>query len=637
MRLKPSFTAEEKATLQEPSLGWGGGWGGHAILNYEYVLNHGVTGLTDYVQRHLSIAEETGAAEATLGWYRGLLHVCAGIGTFISNHVARARELAAEAQDEADRAHYQEISEICEHLTTGPARDLREAVQLLWFIHVLDRTDSPGRLDQYLLPWYELLPGDAEARYAAAYPVMAALWESFIACRSWNVCLAGQTADGRDATNELTWLCLDLQEKYRREAPNLTVRFFAGSPPRLMQRCVQVIATGCGLPALYNDEVMVPALCDLGVPLEDARNYAMNGCNQVDIQGLSHMGLEDGELNLAKCLELALHGGMSPITGRQAGAKTLPAEEIRDFDTLKDQVWAQIRHATALLTRKANVFQQAIAESAPHLYRSLFLGQCVERGLDMKRGGCLYNHGQFLTEGIANTADSLYTLGRLVFEEGRYSLPEFIAILDADWVGHEALLAEVTERFPKYGNDVPEVDALASEAVECFFRALNTHRTWRGGTYSGGLSVFVRAPEYGRDLAAGADGRRKGQLVADSCGPSAGRDRSGPTAMLLSAARLPHRLATSGFCLNMKFSPTVFEGDKAAGVAKVGDLFDTYFHLGGQQLMVNVVDVATLRAAQADPDAYRNLVVRVGGFCARFVTLDPILQEDIIARTTHMT
>ncbi len=623
------FTPEELDTICEPSLGWGGGWGGHAILGYDRVLREGVGGLREYVREHLRRAEPEG-----LDWYRGLLHVCDGIAAFIRAHADRAAELAQAAESDAEREHFAAIERTCRHVAIGGARDLREAVQLFWFVHVLDDTDSPGRIDQFLLPYYLTLPEQPDRR-AAAYPILEALWRKFVACRSWNVCLAGQTAAGMDAANDLTYLFLDLQGLINREAPNLSVRLFAGSPPDLLQRCAEVIGKGSGMPALYNDEVLVPALASLGIPVEHARDYAMNGCMQIDIQGRSHMGLEDGEMNLAKCLELALHAGRSPISGKRAGAPTLPLDQIRDFETLVRQVERQIEHGAGMLTRSANVFQRVIAESGPHLLRSLFIEPCVERGKDMKRGGALYNHGQFLTQGIANAGDALLAIRTLVFEEKRCTLPELVAILDANWEGEEALRAYVLEKLPKFGNDREEVDALASRLTEHYFAHLRTLRTWRGGRYSGGVIVFVRAPEFGRGLAASADGRERGEPVADSCGPMRGRDRRGPTAMLKSAARLPNHLAGSAVCLNLKLSPSLFaEGD--AGSKRAADLVRGFFALGGQQVQVNVVDAATLRAAKANPDAYRSLVVRVGGFSGLFVNLAPAIQDDIIARTEHM-
>lgn len=622
------FTPAEQALLSEPSLGWGGNWGGHAILSYVEVLADGIAGIQRRIALRLQQLNAETDADA-LQWFHALQHVCDGITTFIDNHARRATELAATTNDTGEVAYWQEIADCCQAISRDGARTFRQAVQLLWFIHLLDNTDSPGRIDQFLYPYYLQLGDDPATRRAAAGPVLDALWRKFIDCRSWNVCIGGQTRDGHDAVNELSYLFLDLQEQYNREAPNLSARFYHGTDPAFITRCAQVIGKGSGMPALYNDEVIVPALCDIGIALEDARDYALNGCMQIDIAGKSHMGLEDGEVNLIKCLELALHGGMSPVTQQQVGPKTLPPDAIGDFDKLIDLYCMQVKYATKLFTRKANVFQRVIAETAPHLFRSLFMPSCLESGRDIKRGGARYNHGQFLTQGVANTADSLYAIQRLVFEEQRMSLAELVTVLDRNWDGYEELRREICEHFPRYGNDMADVDDLAVFAVEHYFAFLHGLTTWRGGIYTGGVIVFNRAPEYGRGLNATADGRLAGTPVADSIGPIGGRDRQGPTAMLRSAARLPHRLACSGFCLNLKLARQIFTGDGAAALLR------GYFGLGGQQLQVNVLDAATLQAARNKPEEYPNLVVRVGGFSARFVTLEPALQDEIIARTEH--
>ncbi len=622
------FTDEERATLDEFGLGWGGGWGGHAVLAYDLALHEGLDGLFSRISARLH--NETDPA--TIDWLRAMQRVCVGVSGWIGRHADLADQMAADATDPDAGRRLSILAQRCRHLAHLPARDFADAVQMLWFLHVLDETDSPGRIDQLLWPWYRLGGDTPNERRESAWPTVLALWRRFVDCRSWNVCLGGQSADGSDAANELTALLLDVQAHVNREAPNLSVRFHAGSPQWLWERTVEVISRGAGQPAIYNDEVLVPALCALGIPLEHARNYALNGCAQVDIQGMSHMGLEDGEINLLKCLELALHEGVSVTTGRRIGVATPPVSTMHSLEDVWQAFARQVDHAVQLFTEQSNLWQQVHAETAPHLYRSLLMPCCIERARDIKRGGALYNHGQFLTQGIANTADSLRTIRRLVFESGEMSLERLVAILDADWAGEEALRQRVLRWDDAYGNDESATDEYAQRAVRIYWEALNRRSTWRGGRYSGGVIVFVRMVPFGEGTGASADGRHSRTPLADSCGPHAGRDRHGPTAALNSAARLPQHLGTSAICLNLKLSPDVFFG--AHGAARVISLLQGYFASGGQQLQVNVIDPETLKAAQRDPDRYRHVVVRVGGFCARFVTLSPELQADVIARTT---
>ncbi len=622
------FTDEERATLDEYGLGWGGGWGGHAILAYDMALEEGLDGLSSRISTRLSAETDPAARD----WLRAMQRVCGGVAVWIGRHADVAEQMACDVLDPESQRQLAAIAYRCRHLQHAPARDLNDAVQMLWFLHVLDDTDSPGRIDQLLWPWYLRGGATADERRAAAWPILLALWRRFVDCRSWNVCLAGQKSDGSDASNELTSVLLDVQAHVNREAPNMSVRFHDGSPQWLWEQTVDVIARGAGQPAIYNDEVLVPALCALGIPVEHARNYALNGCAQVDIQGMSHMGLEDGEINLLKCLELALHEGVSVTSGKRIGAPTPPVGSMRSLEDVWQAFARQVDHAVHLFTEQSNLWQQVHARTAPHLYRSLLMPCCLDRACDIKRGGPLYNHGQFLTQGIANVADSMRTIQRLVFVSGELSLKQLVAILDDDWAGQEPLRQRIMRWDDAYGNDASTTDAYARRAVEIYWQALSRRRTWRGGQYSGGVIVFVRMVPFGEGTGASADGRLSRTPLADSCGPHAGRDLHGPTAALNSAARLPQGLGASAICLNLKLSPDVFVGPQCT--RRVASLFQGYFAAGGQQLQVNVIDPDTLLAAQRDPDRYRHVVVRVGGFCARFVTLSPELQADVIARTT---
>ena len=365
-----------------------------------------------------------------------------------------------------------------------------------------------------------------------------------------------------------------------------------------------------------------------GITEEDARDYAMNGCSQIDIQGKSHMGLEDGEVNLLKCLQLALNNGFDPLTKQQIGPET--GDTFASFDDVMNAYKKQVGYATMRVCNAANIVQQAHAETSPNLFRSLFVDDCIEKGINFKAGGPLYNHGQILTQGIANTADSLAVIKKLVFEEKSVSMEELMEALQNNFPD-EKFRQKLINESPKYGNDDDYVDSIAEEIVEIFYTELNKHHTWRGGTYGGGSIVFTRAVSFGRHVGATPDGRKAYTILADSVGPTRGLDRNGPTSMLKSVAKTPQVLAQSTYLLNMKFTPAVLRDNKEKMMA----LLKTYFSEGGQQIQVNVVDKETLLKAKADPDSYYNLVVRVGGFSAYFTQLSHELQADIIARTEH--
>ncbi|MDH7567996.1 MAG: pyruvate formate lyase family protein [Armatimonadota bacterium] len=617
---------EDEALMSGNRVYWAG-WGGHTVLGFDQLLAEGTEGIRARIQR-----AQAGESDPEKRAFRdALLVVCDGLDAFAARYARAARNAAAGEGDPRRRAELEAIAARCEWVPRRGARTFPEALQSFWFVHLLDGCDSPGRIDQFLLPYYQ---HDREAGLLSAEEAQAwmdHLWKRFNDTRSWNVCVGGLLPDGRDGTNDLTYMAIEATRRCQKVAPNLSLRVHPGTPRALWQKAIECIETGVGMPALYNDEVLIPALTRYGIPVEEARDYALNGCCQVDIQGRSHMGLEDGELNLLKCLELALHDGFDPVQQRQVGPRTGNARAFTSFEEVWSAYTAQVEFFTRRMIAAANAVQQAHAETSPNLLRSLFVADCIEKGVDFKAGGARYNHGQILTQGIANTADSLAAIRRLVFEERVLTMDTLLDALDGNFPD-EGLRQLLLRRAPKFGNDEPEVDALAARVIDHFYRHLNTYRTWRGGVYGGGSIVFVRAPLFGSHVGATPDGRRAGAPLADSVGPSQGRDTHGPTAMFQSVARVPQVLAQSAYVLNVKFPRSVVRQKREEVIA----LFQAYFAAGGQQIQANVVDRETLLRAREHPEEHAGLVVRVGGYSDYFVRLSPALQEDIIARTEQV-
>ncbi|MBM3242557.1 hypothetical protein FJZ31_40370 [Candidatus Poribacteria bacterium] len=632
--------AEDERYLSGQNVYWAG-WGGHAVLDYSRILASGTEGLRERIRHAMAMTDD----EKKLSFYKALLITCDAIDAFAQNYAEKAEQLALEETNPERKQELKEIAEICSNVPHYGASSFREALQTFWFIHLLDGTDSPGRFDQYMFPYYKKDIENGVITKDEAQSLIDHLWKRFNDVRSWNVCVSGLKPDGTDGTNDLTYMCLEATKRCRKVAPNLSLRLHKNSPDELWLKALEVIETGVGMPALYNDEVLIPAMMRYGITVEDARDYAMNGCSQVDIQGKSHMGLEDGEVNLLKCLELALNNGFDPFPSspppeasgvgegagvgkQQIGPKT--GDKFESFDDMMNAYKKQVEYATMRVCDAANIVQKAHAETSPNLFRSLFIDDCITKGINFKAGGPRYNHGQILTQGIANTADSLAVIKKLVFEEKLLKLEELMEALQNDF-SDENFRQKLINDVPKYGNDDDYVDSIAEEIVEHFYTELNKYRTWRGGTYGGGSIVFTRAVSFGRHVGATPDGRRAYTILADSVGPTRGLDKSGPTAVLKSAAKIPQVLAQSTYLLNMKFTPSVLRDNKE----KVMALLKTYFREGGQQIQINVVDKETLIKAKADPDSYHNLVVRVGGFSGYFTQLSHELQNDIIARTEH--
>lgn len=608
---------------------WAGEWGGHTLLDYQSLLMKGTSGLRKKIQEN----KKNFNAAKDLEWFEALETTCESLDILAKRYADAAGEAAKVEEDLSLKKELLEIERICRKVPHYPAETWREALQCFWFTFIFDGIDSPGRFDQYMIPFLRNSINSGELSMEEAQELLEKLWLCFEEVRAWNLCISGQTAKGVDASNELSYMILDAAKKYKFQAPNLTMRVHSGTPIALWNKAVEVIMTGIGMPALYNDEVVIPALLRFGIPIEDARNYAMNGCNQIDIQGKSHMGLEDGELNLLKCLELALSRGKCRITGEQLGLDTGDPRKFKSFDEVMAAYKKQVEYFTKVLTDVANKSQKMYAEHAPNAFRSLLIEGCIDRGKDFNAGGPIYNHGQILTEGIGNTADSLYAIKKKIFEEKSITMEELLAALDSNFEGVPQL-QRMLQSTAHYGNDEDEVDALAAEIIRHFFKELMKYKTYRGGIYGGGCSVFTRSPEYGQLVGATPDGRKAKVPVADSIGPVQGRDAKGPTAVFNSAAKMDHTLALSGHVLNIRFDKSAFH--QAGAAEQFRTLIQTYFKRGGQQVQVNILNSEDLKAAKANPEAYKNLVVRVGGFSAYFVELDPSLQEEIITRTSHV-
>ncbi|HGJ67307.1 TPA: hypothetical protein ENS27_18250 [bacterium] len=616
---------EDERFMNGQNVYWAG-WGGHAILGFEKILAEGTEGIRKEIN-HYQNKEKN---EEKRAYRDALLIICDGIDTFAQNYAKKALDMIETETDEKRIKELKHIADCCSRVPKNGARSFPEALQSFWFIHTLEGNDSPGRLDQYLYPYYQRDIDMENMTKDEAQSWIDHLWKRFNDTRSWNVCVGGLKPDGSDGTNDLTFMALEATRRIRKVAPNLSLRLHKDSPYALWEKAVEVIETGVGMPAIYNDDIFIPALMRYGISEEDARNYAMNGCSQVDIQGKSHMGLEDGEMNLLKCLELALHDGFDPNTKHQTGLHTGDPRDFETFDQLWEAYKAQVEFFSKRVTDASNIVQKAHAETSPNLFRSLFIESCIEKGQDFKAGGPIYNHGQILTQGIANTADSLAVIKKLVFEEKRVSIDELLDALDKDFPD-EAFRQMLINEVPKFGNDDNYVDELAIKIIDHFYNHLNTYKTFRGGIYGGGSIVFTRATSFGNKVCATPDGRKAHTPLADSVGPVQGRDLQGPTAVFNSSAKVPQILAQSTYVLNIKFAPKIFQGNKDKIIA----LLKTYFASGGQQVQINVVDRETLIQAKQNPEQYKGLVVRVGGFSGYFNHLSPAHQDDIIARTEH--
>ena len=611
------------------AIGNGSSFQGHMVIDYAKILRVGISGLLREIEETMSVCDNQEKAP----FYRSLLLYCDNMADLCRRYAEKARDMQSEEVSQKRRDELSEIAEICDRISTRPPRSFREALQLFWFTFLLDGNDDPGRFDQFMLPFYrdDLTEGRITREFARE--LLEELWYKMEQVQAWSLVLAGQTPDGEDASNDLTELCLEVTANLRLTNPAVALRLFDGSPRRLWRLAMKCIARGGGMPSLVNDDAVIRALVESRVLLRDARDYAMGGCIEFQISGKSNFGGEDGHINLAKCLELALNDGRCALTGEIIGVQTGDPTTFKTFDDVFDAYKRQVESAIDKIIIQCNVGQEIKSKQGTKVFRSLLIDDCIARGLDCEGGGARYGNGQILTNGLVVVADSLVAIKTLVFEEKSVSMSQLLQALKDNWQGHESLRQRILHRVPRYGNDDERVDGLAREISEHIWSLLKQKHTYRGGSYTGLVVYFNRQLYFGRQTGATPDGRFNGDVLEDSVGPWPGRDIHGPTAMFKSAAKIAQELAAGGVVLNLKLTPSCLDSDEA--VEKSIDLVRSYFALGGQQVQITVANADDLRAAMREPEKWRHLIVRVGGYSDYFVTLDPKLQESIIWRTEY--
>jgi pyruvate formate-lyase/glycerol dehydratase family glycyl radical enzyme len=573
---------------------------------------------------------------------------------FMRRYAALARELAAGAAP-AVAANLAEVARTCEKLAAGPAETFREAVQSLWFLFVLLHLESnassfsPGRADQYLHPYLEADLAAGRLDLAQALELVEALWLKFnqvVYLRNshsaaffagfpigFNVAFGGKDERGDDCANELSYLFLAAQAHLGLPQPNLSARIHERTPDELLGECTRVIGLGSGMPQVFNDESIVPALEAQGITHHDAVNYAIVGCVELTTHG-NNLGWSDAAMfNLPKALELALNDGRCLLTGAQLGPRTGTLADHATYQDVERAFAAQIDFFFERMISACEKVEEIHQRLLPTALLSSVIDDCFEKGLDVTRGGAHYNLSGIQAIQVANVADSLAALDVLVYGEKTVDRARLLQALRTGFAQDEDLRQLLLNKAPKYGNDVEWVDRLGDRWVAYFSGKFEGRVNYRGGRYHTGLYTVSAHVPMGANVGASPDGRLPGTPLADG-GMSAvyGRDRRGPTALLQSVARVDSRRGSNGTLLNMKFLPSTFKS--ADGARAFAAMLRAFSRLRINHVQFNVVRKEDLLAAQKDPDAYRNLTIRVAGYTAYFTELAADLQNEIIARTS---
>ena len=553
-----------------------------------------------------------------------------GVSGFIEAHARAAEDAADRAPSPQQAAELHHIAAICRHVAHSPPRSFHEAVQLFYLVFAICGHDSPGPVDRYLYP---ALKKDLDAGAIdldSAQEIVDCLWIKFAEKTAYGATLGGQLRDGADAANELSFLCLDAIRRLRLLSPRTAVRWHRNISPQFFARAVDTAATGASYPAFVNDEAIIPAAVERGVEHRDAREYTFVGCGQTYPHGRGHGNYEDVVVNAAKAIELALRDGVDPDTGQRIGPTTGSPANFATYAAFEQAYRAQIDALIARQIHRVNERRAATRGHAFDFLRSLLTHSCVERGLDWHAGGADYSEGMVDLVGLTTVTDSLVAIQRGVYERRAVSLPQLVAILDSNWEDEEALRQFFLKRLPKFGNGAPEADDMAAAELDRLNRFVKSHRTAFGGPWGVDIIGWSGAVIFGERTSATPDGRRAGEPVADCAGPAQGRNIEGLTQTLQSALRLPHRHIHGPLALSLRF-PKSMVAD-ADSRAKLRAAIESYFLQGGQQLQISIASTAEMKDAQQHPEAHRSLIVRVGGFSARFVELDKKWQDDMIAR-----
>ncbi len=673
---------------------------GHVTVNYAEILGIGFEGIIAKAQKELdrlTVADSDYARRSS--FLNAVIMSCKSACDYANRYSKLAADLAEKESDSIRKNELLTISKICSKVPFKPAESFWEACQSFWFIQMLLQVESsghsisPGRFDQYMYPYYKKDFDSGKITREFAQELIDCIWiklndlnkardaasaEGFAGYSLFqNLIVGGQDAEGLDVTNDLSFMCITASMHVNLPQPSLSIRVWNKSPHDLLIHAAKLTRTGIGLPAYYNDEVIIPALVNRGLTLSDARDYNIIGCVEPQKSGKTEGWHDAAFFNMCRPLELVFSNGVDD--GEQIGPKTGELADLDTYEKFAEAYKKQMNYMISMLVNADNAIDMAHAERCPLPFESSMIEDCIGRGLPTQQGGAIYNFTGPQGFGIANVADGLWAVKTLVYEQKKYTLEQFgdamlhnygepysdasvkqLALrvskalakqgknltekdiadicktvkenkVDASKKELYSRIRADIDTLPKFGNDIEEIDYFAREAAYYYTKPLETFKNPRGGMFQAGLYPVSANVPLGAQTGATPDGRLSGTPVADGVSPAAGRDKNGPTASCNSVSKLDHFITSNGTLFNMKFHPSALKGD--SGLESFVALVCGYFEQKGSHLQFNVVSRETLLEAQKHPEQYKSLVVRVAGYSALFTTLSRSLQDDIISRT----
>ena len=569
----------------------------------------------------------------------------------------RYHDLALEkAQTETNPVRRKELLQIAENCSVVPAQKPQtywQALQAYWFTHLAVTSElnpwdafSPGRLDQHLYPYYEQDTEDGILSDDFALELLECLWvkfynqpapvkvgvtlkESGTYTDFANINTGGIRPDGSDGVNDVSYLILDCMDAMKLVQPNSNVQISKKTPQRFLKRACEISRKGWGQPAFYNTDEIVQELLNAGKTLDDARCGGSSGCVETGCWGKEAYILT-GYLNIPKIFQLTLYNGFDNVSGKQLGLKTGYAKDYKTYDELFDAFRKQLTYFVDMKVRGNNVIEKLYAEEMPAPFLSIVTDDCIKNGKDYNAGGARYNTRYIQGVGIGTITDCLAAIRFHVYDKKDLTMDELISAMDDNFEGHEDVFRMVHDRSPKYGNDDDYADGIMQDVFKTYRDTVTGRKTVCGGTYHIDMLPTTCHVYFGDVLNATANGRLAHKPVSEGISPEKSADTNGPTAVIKSCAKMDH-CSTGGTLLNQKFTPSVVAGEK--GLDNMASLIRSYFAMDGHHIQFNVIDKQTLLDAQAHPEEYKDLIVRVAGYSDYFHNLDKALQDEIIART----
>ena len=677
---------------------------GHVTVCYDKILEIGYEGIIKEAKDELERCNVSDMNYASKSHFlNAVILSCNAVINYAKRYAVLAKELAQKCNDQKRKKELEKIAKNCDRVPEKGARNFYEACQSFWFVQMLLQIESsghsisPGRFDQYMYPYYEADIKSGAINKEEAQELIDCIWvklnelnkvrdagsaEGFAGYGLFqNLIAGGQDGEGVDVTNDLSYMCIEASLHIMLPQPSLSVRVWNKTPQDFLIKAATLTRTGIGLPAYYNDEVIIPSLVNRGLTLKDAREYNIIGCVEPQKAGKTEGWHDAAFFNMCRPLELVFENGMD--NGELVGVPTGDISQMKTFDEFYDAYKKQMNYCIELLVNADNSIDMAHRDRCPLPYLSCMIEDCIKKGKSVQEGGAVYNFTGPQGFGIANMADSLYAIKVLVFDKHLLTLEEYrealrnnygkdvsinkiehitkdivrellnkktkvneeqiskIATIVEHSIGipqdkknkYDKLLEEI-DKIPKFGNDIPEVDSFARDVAYTYTKPLEKYKNPRGGQYQAGLYPVSANVPLGGQTGATPDGRLAHKPIADGVSPSAGKDVKGPTAAANSVSKLDHSIASNGTLFNQKFHPSALSG--RAGLENFVSFIRGYFDQKGSHIQFNVVSKETLLDAQKNPEEYKTLVVRVAGYSALFTSLSRSLQDDIINRTEQI-